>query len=50
MMYVNGTPLTLNAKAEIKNGSTFIELRSIANAFGTELQWDAATKMVTIIG
>ena len=49
-MYVNGTPIPLNAKAEIKNGSTFIELRSLASAFGVELQWDAATKTVTIIG
>ncbi|MGB5822675.1 MAG: copper amine oxidase N-terminal domain-containing protein [Proteocatella sp.] len=49
-MYVNGTPFKLSAKAEIKNGSTFIELRSLAAAFGAELQWDAATKMVTVIG
>ena len=49
-MYVNGTPIPLNAKAEIKNGSTFIELRSLASAFGVELQWDAATKTVTIVG
>ena len=49
-MYVNGTPIPLNAKAEIKNGSTFIELKSLASAFGVELQWDAATKTVTIIG
>ena len=32
------------------NGSTFIELRSLASAFGVELQWDAATKTVTIVG
>ena len=50
MIYVNGTPITLNAKAEIKNGSTFVELRSLASAFGVEIQWDATTKMVTVIG
>ena len=49
-MYVNGTPIPLNAKAAIKNGSTFVELRSLASAFSVELQWDAATKTVTIIG
>ena len=49
-MYVNGTPLKLNANAVIKNGSTFVELRSLASAFGVELQWDAATKTVTIVG
>ena len=49
-MYVNGTPIPLNAKAEIKNGSTFIELRSLASAFSVNLEWDAATKTVTIVG
>ena len=49
-MYVNGTPIPLNAKAEIKNGSTFIELRSLASAFSVNLEWDAATKTVTVIG
>lgn len=49
-MYVNGTPVKLAAKAEIKNGSTFVELRSLASAFMVELEWDAATKSVTIKG
>ena len=49
-MYVNGTPFKLSAKAEIKNGSTFVELRSLASAFGVKLEWDAATKSVTIQG
>lgn len=50
VMYVNGTPIKLAAKAEIKNGSTFVELRSLASAFMVELEWDAATKSVTIKG
>lgn len=50
VMYVNGTPIKLAAKAEIKNGSTFVELRSLAAAFMVELEWDAATKSVTIKG
>lgn len=50
VMYVNGTPFKLSAKAEIKNGSTFVELRSLASAFGVKLEWDAATKSVTIQG
>jgi len=49
-MYVNGTPFKLNAKAVIKNGSTFVELRSLAAAFGVEIQWDSATKSITVIG
>ena len=49
-MFVNGTPINLNAKAAIKNGSTFVELRSLAIAFGVNLEWDSATKTVKVIG
>ena len=49
-MFVNGTPIKLNAKAAIKNGSTFVELRSLAIAFGVNLEWDSATKTVKVIG
>ena len=40
--------LALNAPAEIKDGSTMIELRSLANAFEVNLDWDNATKTVTV--
>lgn len=45
---VNGMKLALNAPAEIKDGSTMIELRSLANAFEVTLDWDNATKTVTV--
>ena len=45
---VNGMKQTLNAPAEIKNGSTMIELRSLAKAFDVNLDWNAATKTVTV--
>lgn len=47
-MYVNGTPIKLNAKAEIVNGTIFIELRSLATAFGVQIDWDAAAKTATV--
>lgn len=45
---VNGMKQTLNAPAEIRNGSTMIELRSLAKAFDVNLDWNAATKTVTV--
>lgn len=45
---VNNTPVALSAPAEIKDGSTMIELRSLATAFGVNIQWDSATKTVTV--
>lgn len=45
---VNGTKYPLSVPAEIKDGSTMIELRSLANAFSTNIQWNAATKTVTV--
>ncbi|MDO5061744.1 MAG: copper amine oxidase N-terminal domain-containing protein [Peptostreptococcaceae bacterium] len=45
---VNNTPLPLTVPAEIKDGSTMIELRSLASAFGVNIHWDAATKTVTV--
>ncbi len=45
---VNNTPVALTAPAEIKNGSTMIELRSLATAFGVDISWNAATKSVSV--
>ncbi|MDO4710823.1 MAG: copper amine oxidase N-terminal domain-containing protein [Peptostreptococcaceae bacterium] len=47
-MYVNGTPIPLGAKAELVNGTTFVELRSLATAFGVQIDWDAAAKTATV--
>lgn len=48
VIHVNGTPIKLNAKAEVVNGTTFIELRSLATAFGVQIDWDAAAKQATV--
>ena len=45
---VNNTPMPLTVPAEIKNGSTMIELRSLATAFGVSIAWDAVNKSVTV--
>lgn len=47
---VNGIKMPLNAPAEIKDGSTMIELRSLANAFSVAIDWEATTKTVIING
>ncbi|MDO5095263.1 MAG: copper amine oxidase N-terminal domain-containing protein [Peptostreptococcaceae bacterium] len=49
-MTVNNTPVPLSAPAEIKDGSTMIELRSLATAFGVNIEWQAATKTVVVNG
>lgn len=45
---VNNTQLPLTVPAEIKDGSTMIELRSLASAFGVNIHWDAVAKTVTV--
>lgn len=48
VMYVNGTPMPLTVPAELTNDTTFVELRSLATAFGVQIDWDAAAKTATV--
>ncbi len=48
VMYVNGTPMPLTVPAELVNDTTFVELRSLATAFGVQIDWDAAAKTATV--
>ena len=48
IIYVNGTPIKLNAKAELIQGTTFVELKSLASAFGVDIKWDNAAKTATV--
>lgn len=50
MMYVNGTPIKLNVASELHHDTTFVELRSLAAAFGVEIDYDATAKTVTVQG
>lgn len=48
ILYVNGTPMPLTVPAELVNDTTFVELRSLATAFGVQIDWDAAAKTATV--
>lgn len=45
---VNGTETTLDVAPELLGGRTMVPLRAIAEVFGADVQWDGATKTVTI--
>lgn len=46
---VNGENITLEAPAELKNGSVFVPVRFIAESLGAEVIWEAEIKSVIII-
>lgn len=43
-MLINGAAITMDVAPEIKSDRTMLPLRFIANAFGAEVTWDAATQ------
>ena len=47
-MIVNGVSYKLAVPAEIKNGATMIELRSLATIFGVSIAWDNTQKTATV--
>lgn len=47
-MLVNGKTVKLDAAPEIKGSRTFLPLRSIAEAVGVKVDWDGATRTVTL--
>jgi len=47
-MIVNGTKIKLSVPAEVKNGTTMIELRSLANGFNVSIAWDGTQKTATV--
>jgi len=49
-MYVDGSSIYMDnqAKAEMSNGRMFIPLRALGDAFNINVEWDAATKTVTL--
>lgn len=52
VLYVNGTPVTMDTKPVISNGRAMVPVIYVAQAFGfqygTDLVYDAATRSVTI--
>jgi len=47
--YVNGKAVTLNVAPQAINGSTMVPLRFISESLGAKVEWDGATRTVTII-
>lgn len=47
--YVNGEPKPLDSPVVMKNGTTFVPLRFIAEALGGRVEWDNGSRMVTIV-
>ncbi|MBQ7758006.1 MAG: copper amine oxidase N-terminal domain-containing protein [Anaerotignum sp.] len=45
---VNGETKELDVPAFVKDGRTFLPIRFISEALGANVDWDAATKTVTI--
>jgi len=46
---VGGEQLTLTVAAQQRSGQTYVPLRFVAEAFGAQIKWDAATQTVTIL-
>jgi hypothetical protein len=47
--YLNNKAFDIDVPAEIINGSAMLPLRAIGDATGSEILWDAETKLATII-
>ncbi|OEF96812.1 copper amine oxidase N-terminal domain-containing protein [Desulfuribacillus alkaliarsenatis] len=48
VMLVNGVSVAMDTTAEIKDGRTVLPVRFVAQALGVSIQWDDATRTVTI--
>lgn len=46
--YKNDEPITLDVPAQIINDRTMVPARAIAEAYGVDVQWDAATRTVIL--
>ncbi|MCT4607149.1 MAG: copper amine oxidase N-terminal domain-containing protein [Marinisporobacter sp.] len=47
-LFVNGVAVPMDTAAVIKDGRTMLPIRFIAQALGAEVEWDGATRTVTI--
>jgi inhibitor of cysteine peptidase len=46
-LLLNGKPLHLDAESVLKDGVTYVPMRSLLTALGANVQWDEATNSVT---
>jgi hypothetical protein len=47
-MLLNGAAIMMDAAPEITGGRTMLPIRFVAQAFGADIAWDAATQTVTV--
>lgn len=47
VLYVNGSPIQMDAKAELVNGRAYVPMKFIAVALGVSSSWDSATQTAT---
>lgn len=47
-VYCNGNRLSADASIQVKDGRTIVPLRAMAEAFGVNVNWDAATMTITL--
>lgn len=48
VMYVNGTPITLDVPAQVVSDRTLVPIRAISEAYNTTVDWDDSTQTVII--
>jgi hypothetical protein len=47
--YFNGEPKPLESPVMMKNGTTFVPLRFIAEELGGRFEWESGSRLVTIV-
>ncbi len=50
IMYVSGSPVSLDTPPKAVNGQTLVPVRAVSEAFNASVNWDSATKTITIYG
>jgi hypothetical protein len=48
ILSINGAPVTMDVVTEVVNGRVMVPFRWVAQAFGAQVEWDDATKTVTM--
>ncbi|GEA18337.1 copper amine oxidase N-terminal domain-containing protein [Moorella sp. E306M] len=48
IMSINGAPITMDVPTEVVNGRIMVPFRWVAQAFGAQVDWDEATRTVTM--
>ncbi len=47
-IYYNGSPLSLEAPAVLRDGRTLLSLRDVGEGLGVDVAWDAGTRLATV--